>query len=65
MNILLNFAYGNLLSYLIGIGGYNSLQFGKTLLLLYIIICIIQLSLQLKPQKRGYFDVIYKFILIL
>lgn len=58
MNIFLNFAYGNLLGYLIGIGGYYSLELGKNLFSLYVIVCIVQFILQLRSQKRGYFDVI-------
>ena len=59
MNIFLNVTYGNLLGYLIGIGGYYSLELGKNLFSLYVIVCIVQLILQLRSQKRGYFDVIY------
>ena len=58
MNIMLNFAYGNLIGYAFKLGGENSKMLGQTLLLLYIIICIVSIYRQ-KHGKRTYFDVIY------
>ena len=58
MNIMLNFAYGNLIGYAFKLGGENSKMLGQTLLLLYIIICIVSICRQ-KHGKRTYFDVIY------
>ena len=58
MNIMLNFAYGNLFGYLFKLGGENSKQLGESLLGLYILICIVSIYRQ-KHGHRTYFDVVY------
>ena len=58
MNIMLNFAYGNLIGYLLKLGGYDSKMLGESLLLFYIIICLVSIYRQ-NHGKRTYFDVIY------
>ena len=57
MNLILNFAYGNLVSILIGIGGDSSFILAKYSLIGYGILCIISLFCQC-CGVRAYFDVI-------
>ena len=59
MNLILNFSYGNLIGESIGLGGYNALKFGQTLLGIYIIACFVFLIMQCICKKRMYFDVIF------
>jgi len=58
MNVMLNFAYGNLLGYLLKLGGENSKMLGESLLAIYILICLISICRQ-QHGSRTYFDVIY------
>jgi hypothetical protein len=58
MNIMLNFAYGNLLGYLLKLGGENSKMLGESLLFLYIVICLVSIYRQ-SHGHRTYFDVVY------
>ena len=60
MNIILNFSYGNLIGYLVKLGGKSSKILGFSLLFLYISICLIILYWQHECEcKCSYFEVIY------
>ena len=58
MNLILNFAYGNIVSILIGIGDHSSFLLAKYSLIGYGILCFISLFCQC-CGVRAYFDVIY------
>lgn len=58
MNVLLNFSYGNYLGYYLKLGGEGSKELGQSLLVIYIIICLISIYRQ-HHGSRTYFDVVY------
>lgn len=59
LNIIVNFAYGNILAVILQVGGLASLVLGIVLLVIYFLACLISLCMQKCCDTRAYFDVIF------